>query len=232
MYEGDDSRRALATFRPERLSDEEVIATLLRLNCSAETSLKISGELVGLLGGIEGLADISYSELTSIRGVGPAVASALLASLELGKRAISGAAPGIRLSSSMDVYNAFWPLMANEKAEVFCCAMLDARLRLIGAEEVSRGTLTASIVHPREAFRKAVRNAASSVVFVHNHPSGDPLPSDEDYRITCRLEEVGHIIGIPLVDHLIVGSRGSYFSFADAGELEPQSRGYRGMVLK
>jgi DNA repair protein RadC len=97
---------------------------------------------------------------------------------------------------------------------------------------ISKGTLTASIVHPRESFRPAVRNAASGVIFAHNHPSGDPLPSDEDRRITGRLEEVGRILGIPVLDHVIMGTSGSYYSFADSGEIEPQPGGYRGMVLR
>ena len=109
----------------------------------------------------------------------------------------SRVATGERMASSSDVYNAFWPWMIAEKIEVFCCAMVDAKLRLIRTEVISRGTLTASIVHPREAFRPAVRNAASGVIFAHNHPSGDPVPSEEDRRITGRLEEVGPHTGHP-----------------------------------
>ena len=96
----------------------------------------------------------------------------------------------------------------------------------------SIGTLTASIVHPREVFKVACVGNASGIIVLHNHPSGDPLPSDEDKRITGRLEEAGRVLGIPLLDHIIIGREDGYHSFADAGALEPQTAGYRGMVLR
>ncbi|MBU4174074.1 MAG: DNA repair protein RadC [Actinobacteria bacterium] len=194
--------------------------------------MSISREVIDGVGGVAGLADVTVAELLRVKGIGPGKASAVVAAIELGRRALSGATPGVRLGSSGDVCDAFWPWMANEKIEVFSCAMVDAKLRLIRTEVISRGTLTASIVHPREAFRPAVRNAASGVIFAHNHPSGDPVPSDEDRRITARLEEVGRILGIPLLDHLVIGADSEYYSFADSGDLEPQVSCYRGMVLK
>jgi DNA repair protein RadC len=192
----------------------------------------IAGDTISAAGGTSGLTDCSYRELCCVRGIGPAKAAAIISALELGRRVMAGAVPGARLSSSADVYSTFWPSMVSERVEVFTCAMVDAKLRLIRTEVISKGTLTASIVHPREAFRPAVRNAASGVIFVHNHPSGDALPSEEDRRITGRLEEVGRILGIPLLDHVVVGAEGSYYSFADAGNLVPHANGYRGMVLR
>ena len=212
------------------VSDEQLIA--LVIGGSNACSDELSHRLLDVAGGLDGLAEVSSNELRQVKGVGPALAARLLAAIELGKRAMRGVAPGERLGSSSDVYSTFWPMMAAERTEVFSCAMVDAKLRLISTEMISRGTLTASIVHPREAFRPAIRKAASGIIFAHNHPSGDPMPSDEDRRITGRLEEAGRIVGIPLLDHVIVGSRGDYYSFADAGALEPQSSGYRGMVLR
>ena len=215
-----------------RLDDSQLLALVLRKGSNGHDALRLSAEVIHAVGGLAGLADLTYAELCSVQGIGPAKASAILAAVELGRRTIARVAPGERLGSSDDVYRAFLPWMVEERAEVFSCAMVDAKLRLIRMELISRGTLTASIVHPREAFRPAVRNSASSVIFAHNHPSGDPLPSDEDRRITCRLEEVGRILGIPLLDHVIIGADGSYYSFADSGALEAHGNGYRGMVLR
>lgn len=220
-----DPRSLLAADGPGSLADHELLAALLVTGCAWHDSISLSRDIINE-------ADISRSELCRIRGIGPARAAAVLAAVELGRRALSGTAPGARLGSSTEVHKAFWPWMAHEKIEVFSCAMVDARLRLIRKEVISRGTLTASIVHPREAFRPAVRNAASGVIFAHNHPSGDPVPSDEDRRITGRLEEVGRILGIPMLDHVIIGAGSAYYSSADAGDLEPQMAGYRGMVLR
>jgi len=228
----EDLRGRLASGGAAALADHQLLAALLVTGCAGRDIQSLSREVMESAGGVAGLADISHAELCRIKGIGPARAAALMAALELGRRALSGVVPGARLGSSSDVHSAFWPLMAQEKIEVFSCAMVDAKLRLIRTEVISRGTLTASIVHPREAFRPAVRNAASGVIFAHNHPSGDPLPSDEDRRITGRLEEVGQILGIPMLDHVIIGAGCDYYSFADAGDLEPHVPGYRGMVLR
>ena len=215
-----------------RVTDSQLLAVVLGSGSAGRDVVSISREVIDGVGGVAGLADVTIAELLRVKGVGNGKASAVVAAIELGRRALSGATPGARLGSSADVCDAFWPSMANERIEVFSCAMVDAKLRLIRTEVISRGTLTASIVHPREAFRPAVRNAASGVIFAHNHPSGDPVPSDEDRRITARLEEVGRILGIPMLDHLVIGADSEYYSFADSGDLDPQVSCYRGMVLK
>lgn len=214
------------------LGDRRLLADVLGAARGGIDTEGIASRVLEAAGGISGLADLSFEDLLSVKGVGPTRAAAVRSALELGRRALASASPGDRLSSSVEVYNAFWPLMARERVEVFDCALVDAKLRLIRTETISRGTLTASIVHPREAFGPAVRIGASGVIFAHNHPSGDPCPSDEDRRITDRLEEVGRILGIPLLDHVVIGADGSYFSFADTGAIEPAGVGYRGMVLR
>ena len=229
---GEDPRGRIFSLVTKALTDSQLLAVLLGSGSSGRDAMSISRDVIDSAGGVAGLADISQAELLGVVGIGPGKAAAVIAAVELGRRVLSGVTPGVRLGSSADVCDAFWPWMACEQAEVFSCAMVDAKLRLIRTELISRGTLTASIVHPREAFRPAVRNAASGVIFAHNHPSGDPLPSEEDRRITCRLEEVGRILGIPLLDHLVIGADSSYYSFADSGDLEPQVSGYRGMVIK
>jgi DNA repair protein RadC len=230
--DSDNPRARLASEGAVPLLDCQLLALLVVTGCSGRNAEDIARGVLDAAGGVAGLADVSFAELCRIKGIGPARAAAIVAALELGRRSLSGISPGARLGSSSDVYHTFWPWMVQEKIELFSCAMVDAKLRLIRTEVISRGTLTASIVHPREAYRPAVRNAASGVIFAHNHPSGDPHPSDEDRRITGRLEEVGRILGIPLLDHVIIGANSAYYSFADAGELEPQLSGYRGMVLR
>jgi len=217
---------------PDSLSDFDLL-TLLMGGCvpvaeAADRALEYTEEL----GPPATMQTLDHGELTFFKGIGEAKAAAIVSGVELGRRSLRGVRHGERLASSCDVYNTFWPAMLNERVEVFSCALVDAKLRLVKTEVISRGTLTASIVHPRESFRPAVRNAASGVIFAHNHPSGDPVPSDEDRRITGRLEEVGRILGIPMLDHVIIGADGAYYSFADAGDLEPQPAGYRGMVLR
>jgi DNA repair protein RadC len=121
---------------------------------------------------------------------------------------------GASISSSQTVFEHFGPLLVDERREQFCALLLDTKNRLLANVRISEGSLGASLVHPREAFRPAVREAAAAVVFIHNHPSGDPTPSAEDERVTIRLREVGELLGIPVLDHVVVG-HGSYYSFAD-----------------
>jgi len=224
---------ALNTISIETASDEELLAAVIGLGSRGLDSLSVARSALEAAGGVEGLREHSTASLCAVGQIGPARARAILAALELGRRSLGRARPGERLGSSADVHDAFWTWLAGERVEVFGCALVDAKLRLIDAEQISRGTLTASIVHPREAFAPAVRNSASGVIFIHNHPSGDPDPSDEDRRITCRLSEVGHILGIPVLDHVVLGTPDSYFSFADAGLIEGGApHGYRGMVLR
>lgn len=223
---------SLTSRGPDSLTDFELL-TLAFGGCvpvreAADRALEYTQEL-GLPATLQAL---DHGELTFFKGIGEIKAAAIVAGVELGRRSLRGVRHGDRLASSADVYNTFWPAMFNERVEVFSCAMVDAKLRLIRTQVISKGTLTASIVHPRESFRPAVRSAASGVIFAHNHPSGDPVPSDEDRRITDRLADGGRILGIPMLDHVIVGSEGAYYSFADAGDLEPQAAGYRGMVLR
>jgi len=217
---------------PRQLSDLDLL-TLVFAGCvPVARASDLAAACAREVGPPAALEAHDWVELRRIKGLGDVKAAAIVAGPELGRRSLRGVRRGERLGSSADVYNTFWPSMLSERVEVFSCALVDAKLRLLATTVISRGTLTASIVHPRESFRPAVRNAASGVIFAHNHPSGDPLPSDEDRRITGRLEEVGRILGIPMLDHVIIGAEGTYYSFADAGDLEPQASGYRGMVLR
>lgn len=217
---------------PALWSDERLLAAVMFSSRSSATAETASRLVIERAGGLAGLVDVPQADLLEVKGVGPARAAVVSSAIELGRRVLAGRPRGVRMGSSADVHSALWPRLAHERIEVFSCAMVDTRLRLINAEVISRGTLTASIVHPREAFRPAIRHSASGVIFAHNHPSGDPNPSEEDRRITGRLEEAGRIIGIPVLDHVIIGAGNEYYSFADAGELIQCETGYRGMVLR
>jgi DNA repair protein RadC len=176
--------------------------------------------LLGEFGDLRGLAQASTVELCRIDGVGPAKAAQLKAAHELGRRA--AAAPlrvGAAIESSAMVFEHFGPLLKGLKQERFIGLYLDGRHRVVSERTVSEGSLTASLVHPREAFAPAVRASAAAVIFLHNHPSGDETPSREDKELTARLVACGRLLGIPMLDHVVIGAE-RYFSFADHRLLE------------
>ena len=169
------------------------------------------------LKGLRGLANRGLEELCVIPGIGPAKAAQILAAVELGKRAL--AAPlteGKRIQGSKHIFQHYYPLLRDMRHEVFKAVLLDAKHTIIRDFTVSQGSLTVSIVHPREVFNVAVRESAAAIIFVHNHPSGDPQPSEEDHALTQRLIAAGEILGIQVLDHIVIGD-GKYVSFADEG---------------
>ncbi|MES4785309.1 MAG: hypothetical protein C4294_05245, partial [Nitrospiraceae bacterium] len=177
----------------------------------------VAMDLLKQVEGLQGLANRGIDELCRVPGVGPAKAAQLRAAIELGKRVL--AAPlstGVRVGSSADLFKHYYPLLRDLRHEVFKTILLDAKHTIIRDATVSEGSLTLSIVHPREVFGLAIREAAAAVIFLHNHPSGDPQPSAEDRDLTARLVAVGELIGIRVLDHIIVGD-GRYVSFADRG---------------
>jgi len=156
-------------------------------------------------------------ELAEIPGMGAARAARLHAAAELGRRLASAPlVSGRSIRSAQEIYDHFGPLLADARKETFHVLLFDSKNRLIRKVRVSEGCLAASLVHPREAFRPAIREAAAAVLFLHNHPSGDPTPSAEDRRTTDRLRAAGELLGIPVLDHVVIG-RGKYFSLADEG---------------
>lgn len=166
-------------------------------------------DLMGSYGSIAGLERASPRELTMTRGMGPAKTLALKAAFELGRRlAADRNAPGRRISSSRDVAALCGPRFAGRRRERFVALLLNGRHELMREHIVSVGSLTSSIVHPREAFLPAIREAAAAVIFLHNHPSGDPTPSEEDRRLTERLVDAGSLLGVRVLDHVIVAGRG------------------------
>lgn len=215
--ESERPRERLFREGPEALSDAQLLAILLRIGRPDSSAVQVAMDLLKQVEGLQGLANRGIDELCRVPGVGPAKAAQLRAAIELGKRVL--AAPlstGVRVGSSADLFKHYYPLLRDLRHEVFKTILLDAKHTIIRDATVSEGSLTLSIVHPREVFGLAIREAAAAVIFLHNHPSGDPQPSAEDRDLTARLVAVGELIGIRVLDHIIVGD-GRYVSFADRG---------------
>ena len=197
------------------LSDAELLGLILRTGPAREGAVELGRRCLEGLGGLSGLAAAPLPSIQRVRGLGPAKAASLQAAFELGRRAASRPLRrGDRMGGPGDIHRAFMPGLRLERRESFFAILLDARHRVLGRRPVSLGTLTASLVHPREVFREVIREAAAALVVVHNHPSGDPAPSAEDHEVTERLRKAGELLGIPLVDHVIVADSG-FFSFRE-----------------
>lgn len=213
-------RERLLAAGAEALSSAELLALVIGTGRPGRSALAVAAALLRRFGAVRGLAARSPRELTVEPGIGPARAAALVAALELGRRAAETRLfPGARLGDSRDVFRHAHLRLRDLRRERFVALLLDSKHRLLGEVVVSEGTLTASLVHPREAFAPAIRESAAALVFVHNHPSGDPTPSAEDIELTRRLVAVGELVGIRVLDHVVIGD-GRYHSFADAGRIE------------
>jgi DNA repair protein RadC len=217
----DRPREKLLALGPQSLSDTELLAIILR-NGNASTgqsAIDHARLLLGRFGGLKGMDDAATSELTTVKGIGPAKVAQIKASLELARRIGSHKwQPGQALRSSEDVFRHFRDGLEKEKRELFYVVLLNNKNKKIRDVKISEGSLTASLVHPREVYNPVIRESAAAVIFVHNHPSGDPAPSPEDIEITRRLKEVGDVMGVRVLDHVVVG-KDRYFSFSDKGML-------------
>jgi len=211
-------RERLARSGAAALADAELLALLLGTGHRQAGSAEVlSATLLTRFRDLRGVVCAGSAELRSVAGMGAVRAARLLAAGELARRLASETLePGVSVTCSDVVFAHFAPLLVDEKRETFHALLLDSKNRLVTKTRISEGSLGASLVHPREAFRPAVREAAASVLFLHNHPSGDPTPSAEDRRVTARLCRAGELLGIPVLDHVVIG-RNAYFSFADEG---------------
>ncbi len=201
---------------PQTLSNGELLALVLRTGICGRSVQHVAEGLLEQ-GTLTELATAAPADLRDLPGVGPAKAASLMAAFEIGRR--TSAVPltrGMHLRSPSDVYGHFYTQLRQAPQEEFYVMLLDARGRLLRSVMVTRGTLTSSMVHPREVFREALREPAAAIVVVHNHPSGDPTPSSEDWRITRRLEKAGSLLGVPLLDHIVVAD-GGWSSMREAG---------------
>jgi len=215
----DRPREKLLSTGPATLSDTELLALILRTGHAGNgtTALDLSRQLLTLFGSLRAMTSASVAELCHVPGIGPAKAAEILALGELARRFVATPlAPGTRFTSSQQVFTHFHERLRDRKKEVFLTLMLDSKNRVLRELQISEGSLNASIVHPREVFQPVIRESAAAVLFVHNHPSGDPEPSREDLELTTRLRDAGALMGVRVLDHIIIGS-GRYISLADRG---------------
>lgn len=216
-------RERLAALGPEALSDAELLALVLRTGGRAASAVAVASRTLAVHGGLRALAAAAPGQLSAERGIGPAKAASLLAVFELARRiAARRLRPGQALRSPAEVAAAFHPRLRDAPHERFVAVLLDGRHRVLRDVVVSQGTLTASLVHPREVFRPALREAAAALILIHNHPSGDPSPSREDAEVTRRLARAGRLLGIEVLDHVVVAEQG-YASLREQGIFERET---------
>ena len=189
---------------PEALSDAELFAILLRTGTRGENVIDMSNRLI-TEHGLNKLFDCSLKELQEINGIGPAKAMQILTIAEIQKRINQAKTPIKKISCAEDVFNLFHERLKDKKEEHFYVLLLNNQNNIIGEHLVSKGILDSALLHPREVFKPAIRNSASKIILVHNHPSGNPEPSGEDLDITEKLTSAGEELGIKVLDSVIVG---------------------------
>ena len=217
--EADRPREKLSEKGAETLSDAELLAIILRTGeaSTGQSALDHGRALMTQFETFRHLEQASSQELQALKGIGPAKAAQIKAVLEIAKRyAEEPIQQGELFRSSQDVFQHYREHLGNQKKEMFYVLLLDGKNRKLKDVRISEGSLTSSLVHPREVFNPIIRESAAAVILIHNHPSGDPTPSQEDLEITRRLREVGEVMGVKVLDHIVVG-KGRYVSFVDDG---------------
>ena len=204
----------------ESLATAELLAIILRTGTREKTAVELASELLTLnKGGLRGLIECDAYELRQVKGVGDAKVCEILASIELSKRiACLPDEERNLIKCSDDIAALFREKLRHEKREHFICLLVNTIGEVIGENEISIGDLSSAQSHPREVFLNAVKKSAGSVAFVHNHPSGNPAPSAEDIKTTKRLVSVGVLLGIPVIDHIVIGD-GKFSSMKGMGLL-------------
>lgn len=216
MPESERPREKMATHGCQSLSNAELLAIILSTGTKDRTAIDLARGILNMSNeGLRGLTNCTMEELMQVRGVGLAKASQIIAAVELGKRiALTANANNYKIQGPEDISNLLMEDMRYLKKEKFDIILLNTKNTVIAIENISVGSLNASIVHPREVFNIAIKRSSSAIILAHNHPSGDPKPSSEDINITKRLIEAGSIVGINVLDHIIIGD-GIYFSMKE-----------------
>ena len=199
------------------LSDAELFAIILRVGYPGENVIDMSNRLISEYG-LDKLFECSLKELQKIKGIGPDKAMQILAISELGKRSnqLKRSNNQKKISCAEDVFNLFHERLKDEKQENFYVLMLNTQHYIIGEQLISKGILNASLIHPREIFKLAIKESSNAIILIHNHPSGDHTPSQEDEEITEKLLEAGELLDIKVSDHVIVG-KDDYWSWKEKG---------------
>ncbi len=208
LPEDERPRERLVQYGATALSNAELLAILLRTGTPEMTAVQLAQHLLNTMGKLRHIATAKPAELARVKGIGLAKAAQLLAAVELGRRiALEEMGDQPTISRPDDVYAILGASLRDEKQEHVVVLLLNTKNRLIGQVDVTKGTLDTSLLHPREVFREAIRQSASSIILVHNHPSGDPTPSSDDIIMTRRIHEAGQVVGIELLDHVVLGDR-------------------------
>lgn len=223
MPKEDRPRERLTASGAGALSDAELVAILLQTGVEGANAIEVARQLIKKYGSLDALSRCSVKELAEIKGIGPAKGAQLAAAFGLGHRLARERRPEKKIDTPQQVYELLGPEMRTLHKESLRVILLDTRFNYVRIEEVSLGSVNESIAHPRDVFRPAIIYSAYAVVVVHNHPSGDPSPSQADHSLTRRLREVAELLQIKLLDHVIIGApaeaRLPYFSFKEMGAL-------------
>lgn len=215
--EWDRPRERLLALGPRALSATELLCVLVGSGSTGQSAFSVARDVLQAFKDLKDLAETPASALTRIRGCGVATSSRILAALELGRRTwLSCPNSPHTINGPEGVARLLMPEVRDLKKEIFYSIHLDNRNKLIDKEIISIGSLNASIVHPREVFRGALVRSAAAIIVSHNHPAGDVEPSKEDIEVTGRLLRAGKVLGVPLLDHVILGA-GQYSSMKDLG---------------
>lgn len=208
MPQHERPKEKLLTYGAESLSNSELLAIILRTGTQGENVLQLSSRLLSELEGLDGILNSSINDITSIKGIKGGKASQILALSELFKRfrTLKAIKNDIKITSPKELADLLMGEMNDLTQEVLKVILLNTKNVIIGTKDVFKGSLNASVVHPREIFKQAINKNSASIIICHNHPSGDPTPSKEDVNITLRIKECGNIIGIQLIDHIIIGN--------------------------
>ncbi|VAX15231.1 UPF0758 family protein [hydrothermal vent metagenome] len=217
--EPDRPKEKLIANGPAFLSDSELLSIIIGSGAGNKNALDLARDLLNRFDDLSSLDVASVEEIKKVKGIGETKAVTVKAALELARRfAVSSNGTSKVIRTSEDVVSVYIRQMKNMKKEVFKVVLLNVKNKVFKTVTVSEGGLTSSVVHPRDVFSPAIRESAHGVILLHNHPSGDPSPSEEDMMLTRRITEAGRLLHIKILDHIIIGDN-RYYSFADEEEL-------------
>lgn len=217
VHVDDRPRERLVRQGAQSLSNQELIAILLRTGTKEESVLALANRVLNYFEKLHELKRATIEEIISIKGIGEAKAVQLLAAVELGRRlAQKQVESRFTIRSPQDAATFLMPDMSSLQQEHFVALFLNVKNQVLHKQTIFIGSLNSSIVHPREIFREAVKRSTASIICAHNHPSGNPTPSPEDIEVTKRLQEAGYIIGIEVIDHVIIGDH-QFISLKEKG---------------
>lgn len=223
LPEGDRPREKMQRLGVRALSNEELIALFLRTGMKGKSAIQIGREMIHRYGSMSQLGQLSLEEMKKCRGLGLAKASMLVAVFELGRRVAQEQVQNVVLDSPSLIYEYFAPQLQHLPQEHLVVGLLNTKLHLMTSVDISVGTVSEAMAHPREILHPVINRNAYAFFLMHNHPSGDPVPSRPDCQLTSRVREASELMQIRFVDHVIIGRPGSgrlpYFSFRESGQL-------------